>query len=502
WLGRYGLALGLVQLLVLGGGLFAAHRHPQWLGGETRKLLAWPPVGIAIWLVLQTMILPAGHLAVATILTLVSAMSFVLAGFLLGYRWLFGAGSIALTVGLHSAVASATDGSIAALSLVSQGLMLGAWAISRRFAGRSGRSEPTAYALRLAGVACCLSGLLWIVVAADQGSLGIEPLHLLLIAVMLAFEQLDRERRLAGRKVWSGELGTAAAVEAPWRLQLGLLAVFLWLPLQSEALSGGAWLTSLGFTVLAFGAWTVAEALHNRSRSEIRGLLLDGALFWGGSGAALAFWDTIIMGSAVMGATNGSPWLSLAPLFLASLFFVFQAAYKHHRLRSAWSAAGLFVAACFELLARLEAPGPELYCLGPGLACLALSRLLGREIDDPWRDRLFTTGAACLYAMPVMGLLDQLSWGWQIVLLLLAVGFGAASFRLRSRSLLTVSTAALVIDLACFLIRLRQTEPLLLWVAGVAFGLGLMALAGLLEHRREMLLQHLRIWGQELRSWA
>ncbi|MEM7587863.1 MAG: hypothetical protein AAF560_31030, partial [Acidobacteriota bacterium] len=152
WLGRYGLALGLVQLLVLGGGLFAAHRHPQWLRGETRRLLAWPPVGVAIWLVLQTMILPAGHLAVATILTLVAAMSFVLAGCVLGHRWLFGAGTIALTVGLHSAVASATDGSIAALSLVSQGLTLGAWAISRRFAGRSGRSEPTAYALRLAGV--------------------------------------------------------------------------------------------------------------------------------------------------------------------------------------------------------------------------------------------------------------------------------------------------------------------------------------------------------------
>ena len=163
-------------------------------------------------------------------------------------------------------------------------------------------------------------------------------------------------------------------------------------------------------------------------------------------------------------------------------------------------AMGFFAICCWALLLRLESWGPELHCLGPGLALLGLSGLLRRELDESWRLRLFTAGATLLYAMPVLGLLDELVWGWQIVLLLFAVGFGAASFKLRSRSLLTVSTAALVIDLACFLIKLRQTAPLLVWVAGIVFGLGLMALAGFLEHRREVLLQHVRIWGHELRS--
>ena len=63
---------------------------------------------------------------------------------------------------------------------------------------------------------------------------------------------------------------------------------------------------------------------------------------------------------------------------------------------------------------------------------------------------------------------DEITWAWQAVLLLLTVGFGSISFWLKSRPLLTVSTAALVIDLACFVIMSRAAEPLLLWVGGVA----------------------------------
>ena len=116
--------------------------------------------------------------------------------------------------------------------------------------------------------------------------------------------------------------------------------------------------------------------------------------------------------------------------------------------------------------------------------------------------RLFTAGAVAVYGTPMMGLLGELGWVWQIALLLTSIAFGLASFRLRSRSLLTVSTAALVIDLVFFVIKLRRTEPTLLWVAGIAFGLTLMASAALLEHRREELEQRLRIWGRELRSWS
>ncbi len=161
-----------------------------------------------------------------------------------------------------------------------------------------------------------------------------------------------------------------------------------------------------------------------------------------------------------------------------------------------------FAASTTVLFSHLSLVGPELYWLAPGLALIGLSRLLKREVGERWSARLFTVGAGCLYAMPVLGLLGEMAWGWQIVLLLLAIAFGAASFQLRSRSLLTLSTAAAVIDLGFFLLKLGHTAPLLLWAVGIFFGLALMGCATLLEYRRELLLQKIRVWGREIRSWA
>jgi hypothetical protein len=114
---------------------------------------------------------------------------------------------------------------------------------------------------------------------------------------------------------------------------------------------------------------------------------------------------------------------------------------------------------------------------------------------------VFAAGAAFIYATPVLALYNEITWAWQAILLLLTVGFGAASFWLRSRPLLTVSTAALVIDLACFVVKIRATEPLLLWVGGVLFGTALMTLAAYLEYRREGLAQQIRVFGRQLAGW-
>ncbi len=504
WLTHYGLVLALVQALFLGGGLWLLRRRPEVFAGDgTLRLLTWPPLGMALWLVAQSLDLSAGQLGSSGTLMLVAAESFLLAGCILRHRWLFGAAAVGLTAGLHCVVGGATDGSTASLSLVSQGLMVVAWVSLRQLAQRRGQWVDTArYGLRLALVACAASGLFWIAGAAAGGDLTIEPLHLLLIGSLLCLDEVDRDRRRQRRLTTDEGFGAAAVRTLPWRLQAALGALFLWVPLQAASFSiGGLWFAGLGWLGMAFGLWIGGEALARRGGSDLPRMLFDAAMLFGASGGISAIWDGAIASTA-SGFVGSSPWVALLPGFLASLFFVFMATHGHHRKASALWAAGTFLVSFTALLFRLATPGPELYCLGPGLAFLGLSQLLHRELGDVWRDRLFTLGAASLYAMPVLGLLDQLSWGWQIALLLLAVGFGAASFRLRSRSLLTVSTAALVIDLACFLIRLRQTEPLLLWVAGVAFGLGLMAVAGLLEHRREVLLQHLRVWGQELRSWA
>jgi hypothetical protein len=149
----------------------------------------------------------------------------------------------------------------------------------------------------------------------------------------------------------------------------------------------------------------------------------------------------------------------------------------------------------------VQGVGNEFYALAPGFSLVALAVLLSEEMGPRWSRHVFTAGAAFIYATPVLALYDEITWAWQVVLLLMTVGFGSASFYLRSRPLLTVSTAALVIDLACFVIKVRATEPLLLWAGGLVLGVSLMSLATFLEYRREGLTQRLRVYGRELSLW-
>ena len=190
------------------------------------------------------------------------------------------------------------------------------------------------------------------------------------------------------------------------------------------------------------------------------------------------------------------PW----PLFLASVFYLILASREANRvLPSVLSASflgfGLFA------IASGQGVGLEFYSLAPGFTLVALALLLSEEMGPRWSRHIFTAGAAFIYATPVLALYDEITWAWQAVLLLLTVGFGTASFWLRSRPLLTVSTAALVIDLACFVIMIRATEPLLLWVGGVFLGVALMTVAAYLEHRREGLAQQIRVFGRQLAGW-
>jgi hypothetical protein len=82
------------------------------------------------------------------------------------------------------------------------------------------------------------------------------------------------------------------------------------------------------------------------------------------------------------------------------------------------------------------------------------------------------------------------------------MAFGAASFGLRSRSLLTVSTAALLTDLGFFVFHIGSTAPTALWVLGALFGLSVMGAAAWLEYQREGVLQQIRVFGRELRAWS
>ena len=203
---------------------------------------------------------------------------------------------------------------------------------------------------------------------------------------------------------------------------------------------------------------------------------------------------------AFLGGMVGLVRMQAIPLFLVSLFYLILASREQKRVLPSVLSAG-FLGFGLVAIAWGHGVGMEFYSLAPGFSLVALSLLLSKEMGPRWSRHLFTAGAAFIYATPVLALYDEITWAWQAVLLMLTVGFGATSFWLKSRPLLTVSTAALVIDLACFVIMIRAAEPLLLWVGGVMLGIALMTLAACLEYRREGLAQQIRVFGHELAHW-
>jgi hypothetical protein len=214
-------------------------------------------------------------------------------------------------------------------------------------------------------------------------------------------------------------------------------------------------------------------------------------------GASSAFTGQAL---ALVGGVVAIARLQAWPSFLASAFYLILASQRTKRVGPSILSAS-FLGLGLVAIASGHGVGIEFYALAPGFSLVALALLLSEEMGPRWSRHVFTAGAAFIYATPVLALYDEITWSWQAVLLLLTVGFGTASFWLRSRPLLTVSTVALVIDLACFIITIRATEPLLLWVAGVFLGVALMMLAAYLEYRRAGLAQQIRVFGRELAGW-
>lgn len=192
---------------------------------------------------------------------------------------------------------------------------------------------------------------------------------------------------------------------------------------------------------------------------------------------------------------------SVLPGLLAALFFGLRVK-SENVARPAIIAGACFVPFFSRWLSGMEGLGWELHLAGPGLALIGLAAQLRRRAGEDTSHKLFSAGASLLYAVPLLAMVGGLTWANQAVLLLLAVAFGALSFQIRSRSLLWLSTGAVLIDCAVLLFRMGRAEPLLLWVAGLVLGLALMAVAAWLERGRETALQQLRLWQSSLRSWS
>lgn len=307
--------------------------------------------------------------------------------------------------------------------------------------------------------------------------------HVTALAAAVAFAAVSFEAARRGRRkvdVWAMQLWIGAAVlhafTAGWLHLTGGVAPYV--------------LLAAGAGLYALSAWW--------ERTDLREPFSDPCRW---TGLALPAIGGLVALSRAWEAPGEAVWFPALAAFLTSLFFLIAAQRSVQRVFSALASAGLLAGALLAVVSQM-ALGIELYALAPGIALLALAWMLRAELGPAWSRHLAAAGASCIYATPIVALSGEISWGWLAALGVLAVGFGAASFQLRSRSLLTVSTAALLTDLGFFVFRIGTTAPTLLWILGLSFGLALMAVAAWLEYQREGILQQVRVFGRELKAWS
>ena len=173
------------------------------------------------------------------------------------------------------------------------------------------------------------------------------------------------------------------------------------------------------------------------------------------------------------------------------------------RDRRPWCAAIAVVslnAVFAECWYRLGWHDPQVYCMPLGASVLLLVELLRAELPTAWRTPLRMAGGLTILVSPLFGVLSG-SWLPLFTLMVASVAITLAGIGLRVRSMAYLGTAFLLADLAGMVIRGSIDRPGLLWLAGLAVGGGVMALAAVCENHRETLASHLRQLAAELETW-
>ncbi len=355
------------------------------------------------------------------------------------------------------------------------------WLLLLDYLGREEGTRPSFMAAEVVLAGSIAFGYL-AAFATDAAFLPLEHTALIGVALAFAFRQ--------GARSWH-EQSLVRAWEAQGWLGLAVLHGFTagWLQLGQGVAP---------YAILASGV--IECTLADLFKKQTKGKPLFITTLFSGQALALAAGSLAIQrtfsvtGEAVL-------WPQVLPLFLVSLFYLIVTSRQSSFRTAPALLSALFLGVGLAAVGWARGVGGEFYSLAPGVSLLSLSYLLRREMGPTWSRNVFAGGAAFIYATPVLALYDEVTWSSQAVLLLMTVAFGASSFVLRSRSLLTVSTAAMLIDLACFVIKIRETEPLLLWAGGLVFGMALISFAAYLEYQREGLAQQIRVFGKQLQCW-
>lgn len=215
------------------------------------------------------------------------------------------------------------------------------------------------------------------------------------------------------------------------------------------------------------------------------------------------FLPLLVVGAAVVRQWSGEPtrWIGLS-----SLALLFTAGWYFHLFmklrRTVWllvSAATLNVSLAL-LWGELSWTDPQLFMIPLGLTILGLTQWFKRDLTSGWTDACRYAAALMILVSPVLQIL-QGSWWHLFSLMVLSVAVTLLAMILRVRVLIYTGVAFLFADLVAMVVRGSIDQPNVLWVAGVVFGLTVIALAAYCESHREQLQQRIRRLMAELQAW-
>jgi hypothetical protein len=244
----------------------------------------------------------------------------------------------------------------------------------------------------------------------------------------------------------------------------------------------------VGFVMWLMGEW----ARGRRSLSIVTAPLQRTALAMPALAVAIGLYRHLFMQPVWLGAN------SLA-LLLAAAFYFWRGLERQSKPFIIASTVILNAALAF-LWRELDWTDPQFFMIPIGISILVFVQLLKQEIAEKFHNPLRYVGALVILVSPTFHIVGG-SWLHLFSLMLASVAIVLVAMGLRVRALMYTGTAFLVADLIAMVVRGSIDDPNVLWIAGLALGAAVIALAAVCERNREDLLDRMRVLSEALRQW-
>ena len=194
-------------------------------------------------------------------------------------------------------------------------------------------------------------------------------------------------------------------------------------------------------------------------------------------------------------------WLgrdSLALLLAAGAYAWY--GYSYRQRSALLLALGLCNLLLLSIWHELSWTDPQFYLIPIGVSILSLRALFREQLPPRWRDPLNYLGALIILVSPLFNIVNGSWWHiFSLMLISLAVIVVAIGFRIRA--LLYTGAAFLLADLIAMVVLGGLDNPSVLWLAGLALGGAVLAMAALAERGREDLILRLQAVSAALAEW-